>query len=451
MLPEIFLNRMEELLKEEYQLFLNSYNDANVRSLRFNRTIMNKEEFKRIFQYPIVEIEYDNEGFYLKSDIKLGNSPFHHAGIIYFQEPAAMLPVNAIDIKENYKVLDLCAAPGGKTFQISSRLGEGGLLVSNEVNFKRSKILQSNIERLGLKNVLLMSMDADEIGRYYPNSFDLVVVDAPCSGEGMFRKDTDAIKEWSINEVLMCAKRQLMLLTSISDTVKENGYIVYSTCTYSLEENEMVVNEFLKNNDFKLIDVPPIIKKYTVDGYSVEDNEELKKCRRFYPHKAKGEGQFLAVFKRIALNDKNNDFKTVDLSLTNSEKILVDTFLDNIIDKPGIKVIKYNDNINAIELKDFKIVPKNILSLGVKIGEISNNHFIPHHHFFKAYGAHFKNKLDLKSGDIRLERYLAGEVIKEEGIKNGFGVITFNNYPIGGFKATDGVLKNHYPKGLRSK
>jgi len=451
MLPELFLDRMKNLLKEEYQIFLDSYNDINVRSLRFNNKLISKKEFQRRFPYSIEEIEYDNEGFYLNSDIKLGNSPFHHAGMIYFQDPAAMLPVNAADIKEDYKVLDLCAAPGGKTFQIASRLGAGGLLVANEINFSRSKVLLSNIERLGLSNVVLISLEASEIGRIYPNSFDVVLVDAPCSGEGMFRKDVASIQEWSINEVFMCARRQLELLNSIANTVKENGYIIYSTCTYSLEENEMVVNEFLKSKDFTLVNVPDVIKKYTVQGYVVEGNSMLEKCRRFYPYKAKGEGQFLAVLKRITPNNQKKDAKLADMELNREEQRLVDEFLDNALVNKDVKVIKYNNNICAIHLKDFKIVPKNMISLGVKVGEISNNHFIPHHHFFKAYGSYFKNRLDLSFDDERLTQYLAGEVVREETMENGFGVITFNDCPIGGFKATNGVLKNHYPKGLRSK
>jgi len=447
MLPNSFSKRMKTLLKEEYDIFVKSYLDKNIRSLRYNNNRINEQGFINIFSESITKIEYDKEGFYLNSDEKFGYHPHYLSGMYYLQDPAAMIPVNCIDIKEDYKVLDLCAAPGGKTFQISSRLTDG-LLISNELNISRNKTLQSNIERLGLDNVIITSMDSKKIGTNYQNSFDAVFVDAPCSGEGMFRKYPETIDEWSDNKVLKCAEIQSRLLNDIKDTVKKNGYIVYSTCTYSLEENEMIIDEFLKNNDFILVDIPDTIKKYTTEGYLLNSNIELSKCRRFYHHKNKGEGQFVAVLKRISDNNFSNKNKTINMKLSIEEERIVNEFLNNTLIDKELKVLKYKDNIVSINMKDLNILPNNIVACGVKIGEIQKGRIIPHHHFFTAYGKHFKNKLDLLLDDKRLVEYLKGNVIDSE-INNGYGVVLVNGCTLGGFKAVNNTLKNHYPKGLR--
>lgn len=448
MLPVLFKTRMKELLNSDYNKFINSFNEPNIRGIRYNKFYLSKQKFVKLLRN-IEKIPYDDEGYYLTSDIKLGNHPFHQAGIFYLQDPAAMVPINCIDIKSNYNVLDLCAAPGGKTFQIATKLTDG-LLMSNEINMTRNKVLQQNIERLGLKNIILTSMDSKKINKYYKNSFDVVLVDAPCSGEGMFRKYPEAVLEWSQNEVIMCAERQLQLLNDIAVVVKENGYIIYSTCTYSLEENEIVIDKFLSNKDFILIDPLNKINEHTVNGYIVNNNNQLTKTKRFYPHLSKGEGQFVAVLKRVKSNNTINDYK-IDISLTNEEQKIVDTFLDETIGHHNITTYKYNNNIVTLNLNNFKFINTNIVALGVKIGEIKNGRIIPHHHFFKSFGLNFTNKLNLSLTDKRLKLYLEGNIIVNEQTKNGFGIIMLDACPLGGYKAVNGVLKNHYPKGLRTK
>ena len=430
MLPDEFNNRMKILLKNEYNDFINSFNEKPVKSIRVNTSKITVEEFIKISPFKLEKIPYTQDGFYVEYD-GLGNHPYHHAGLYYVQDPAAMMPANTINLENDFIVLDLCAAPGGKSGQIGSKLKDG-ILVANEINPARAKILFSNIERMGLTNTIILNNDSYTLSKKYKKTFDVIFIDAPCSGEGMFRKDSSAIKEWSLNKVLECAKIQKELL-------KNGRFIVYSTCTYSLEENELQITEFLDNYDYEIIDINENIRKYTSSGY-IDDNinPSLKKAVRFYPHIFKGEGQFACVLKKKGNLIKTKlDFKTNDI---------IDKYIKSDIN------IKLNTEIydNKCYTKlPFDINGLKIISSGVKLGEIKKDRFIYHHNFITAYGIFFKNKLNLSLNDPRLAKYLHGYEIEDENVSNGYGVILVNNYPLGLFKASNGRLKNHYPSGLR--
>ena len=299
-LPEKYEQRMKILLGEEYEKYIGALGEKPVRALRVNTDKISTEDFLRICPFPVEKIPYVENGFYFDLD-GIGNHPFHHAGMFYIQEPAAMVPVESVDIDPNWKVLDLCAAPGGKSSQIKNKLGEKGVLVSNEIVPSRCKILTSNVERLGLKNVITTCMDSERIARLYPKTFDFIMVDAPCSGEGMFRKEQIAIDEWSKENVEKCAARQMEILENATKCLKNGGYIVYATCTFSLEENEMLIDEFLSNHpEFELVRVNEEVEKNTSDGIFFDGCkcENITFTRRVYPHKNKGEGQFMAVVRK---------------------------------------------------------------------------------------------------------------------------------------------------------
>ena len=231
MLPGEFKDRMKVLLGNDYENFINSFSKSEVKSIRVNTEKIEVEDFIKIAPFEIEKIPYTLDGFYV-NEVGLGNHPYHHAGLFYIQDPAAMMPANLIDLDEDMIVLDLCAAPGGKSGQIGAKL-KNGILVSNEINSNRAKILFSNIERMGLKNTIVLNNDSYSLAKKYPNTFDVIFIDAPCSGEGMFRKDPSAIKEWSLKKIEECAKIQKELLKNANIMLKDGGIIVYSTCTYS--------------------------------------------------------------------------------------------------------------------------------------------------------------------------------------------------------------------------
>lgn len=314
--------------------------------------------------------------------------------MLYFQDPSAMIPVNCLDIKPDYTVLDLCASPGGKTFQLSLKL-PNGLLVSNEVNHERNKVLQANIERLALNNVILSSLQPSQFKEHYPNSFDIVLVDAPCSGEGMFRKYPESINEWSKEQVTKCSYRQKEIIDNIIPCIKENGYLIYSTCTFNTEENEEIIEHILNTKIFELMEVPDVIKNVTSKGIAINNDLRLRKCRRIYPHLSNGEGQFVALLKRISPNN-SNQVKSPIINLSNPEKEIVTNFLSSTLIDPNIPLIKYKNTFSSIDIKNLYIKENGIVSCGVKIGDIVKNRIIPHHHFFKAFGQNFKIKLDIK-------------------------------------------------------
>lgn len=439
MLPEEFRKRMKKLLGTEYDSFEKTFSEEEVKAIRINTTKINVADFLKISPFKLEKIPYTDDGFYVK-DKNIGIHPYHYAGLYYIQDPGAMMPFNAINLEDDYIVLDLCASPGGKSGQIASFL-KRGILVSNEINTTRVKTLYSNIERLGLTNVIITNNDSFTLSKKFKKTFDIIFIDAPCSGEGMFRKNEEAINTWSNKKIIECIKIQKELLKNADIMLKDGGYIVYSTCTYTIEENEKQISNFLENYNYEVIDISNKLKKYTKEGYIKKGiNKELKKAARFYPHIAKGEGQFVCILKKNGKLDK----KKLEFNTNN----IIDKYINNDIN------IKLNTGI--INDKCYTKLPINltglkIISSGVKLGEIRKNRFIYHHYFASAYGKYFINKLNLTTSDERLDKYLKGYEIEDKMIKNGWGVILVDNYPLGLFKATNGVLKNHYPQGLRKK
>ena len=446
--PEAFNNRMKQLLSDDYDSFIEALSAEPIKGFRVNTDKISLVEFEKINIFGEEKIPYVENGYYLNYE-KAGNHPYHHAGMIYIQEPAAMAPAECIDIDPQWKILDMCAAPGGKSTQLKNKLGESGLLVSNEIISSRCKILTGNIERLGLKNTVTTCMDTNKLIRHFPAFFDLIMCDAPCSGEGMFRKDDTAIEEWSEENVRMCAERQAEILENAVQLLKNGGYIIYATCTFSLEENEMLIDSFLQQHkDFELIDVNEKIKPYTMPGIFFEgcQTENISFARRFYPHTAKGEGQFMAVLHNTSAYAENcsSSIKSVKI-----DKTITDFLDDTLITYDKSCVTLYNGN--PVYLTPVTEIAKGTaFSCGVTIGEIKKNYILPHHQFFSAMGQCFRRKIDLKADSSDILRYLHGEEIDVD-CENGWAVITVEGCPIGGIKVSNGKAKNHYPKGLRLK
>ena len=450
-LPQEFENRMKTLLGDEFEDFKKSFDEPPVRAFRVNTQKISLEDFEKIDPFGGEKIPYVPNGFYFDYD-GIGNHPYHHAGMFYVQEPAAMVPVESIEIGKNWKVLDMCAAPGGKSSQIKNKLGKDGILVSNEIIPSRCKILTGNMERMGFQNVVTTCMHPQKLVKMFPqNYFNMIMVDAPCSGEGMFRKEEIAIDEWSPENVKMCAERQAEILDCAAKLVKLGGYIVYSTCTFSLEENEMTVDAFLqRHSGFELVPATEKVRENTVDGIHFDGCkcENIHYARRCYPHKTKGEGQFVAVL-HYADSPIDSEHFFVPMGKEKLDKTLIDFLDDTLTTYKKENVQMYNGN-PVYFTPDFPVPRGVAFACGVTIGEIRKNYVVPHHQFFMAMGKDFKRKIEFTANSEEIKKYLHGEEFNTD-CSNGWAVVMVDGCTLGGVKVSNGRAKNHYPKGLRSK
>lgn len=449
-LPESFLNRMKALLGGDFPAFLASYDNPPARGLHVNLHKITPADFAEAADFPVKPIGYTSDGFTFEYD-KIGNHPLHHAGAIYVQEPSAMLPLSMIPedlLPENPRILDVCAAPGGKSSQAANLFaGGGGFLVANEVVPKRCLTLAENIERQGYRDAMVTGLSADALGALFDGVFDLTVVDAPCSGEGMFRKNPAAVDEWSEENVQNCAIRQRQILSAVAGTVKPGGYLLYSTCTFSTEENEETVVDFLENHpEFEPVDPPQAVKEATAAG-KLPNGAEMSFCRRFYPHLADGEGQFAALFRRKSGETLGFCYQSDFTPPSKADLAVVREFLAEVLGDSGkdLTLAARKDGIYAVH-PDFPIPQRGVLSPGVKIGTVQKGRLIPDHRFFMAYGGDFRNRLELDG--VQAVAYLKGNTVAC-GAFTGWGVAAYRGCTLGGIKVSGGVAKNHYPKGLR--
>ncbi len=455
MLKEEFKEKMKEIIHDGYDDFIEALEcGAAVRGLRQNLIKTNGTPSEGLAPY-LTKLSYVDNGYILSSDIQIGRTAEHHAGLIYMQDPGAMATAAALDIEPDWWVADLCAAPGGKSSQIAEKLNTGSFLLSNEYVPKRAKIIVGNFERLGVTRAVVTSLDTARLRDMYIAIFDLVIVDAPCSGEGMFRKSDEAREGWSVENVLMCSKRQREILENARGMVKPGGYLLYSTCTFSPEENEDVIIDFLsKSPEFSLVKVKDELIEVTSPGIERPGSEGLniEYTRRFYPHIFPGEGQYVALMKK----DENTNEKPTTLykdavrSLTKDERAIIDAFeKESLTELPNGRVARVGESIVFIP-HSLPVPEYGVFMSGVLFGEIKGRTFAPAHHFFSAYGGFFKTKVELSRDDERLEKYLLGEEIDVDPALHGWCVVTFEGAPLGGGKASGGRLKNHYPKGLRN-
>lgn len=461
MISDEYKLQMKQILKQDYEKYLSALDEPAVRGLRVNTKKIAVSDFLKENRLgaSLKPIEFSRDGFIFDTDKKIGLTDEHLAGLIYIQEPSSMLSVCASEIeKENrpLKILDLCASPGGKTSQIACRVSEDSIIFSNEIIRSRAEILQSNIERQGFKNVVVLNEEPKDL-LLFKGFFDYVFVDAPCSGEGMFRKNPETIQEWSKQSTTMCANRQKEILEIARQLVCENGKLIYSTCTFNENEDEEIVDWFLNSFDFLLEDVDETIKKVTIP--SSLSNGLSERARKFLPYKSQGEGQFVAVFKNNGEAQKNDLYSKKHgkclIQIGQSENKLVQEFSkqnlfedfswrdlfiagDNIFYVP-----KAFDGNMRTALESLKF-----LTVGVKVGSIEKNRFEPNHNLFMAFEELFKTKIELDEAELK--KYLHGEEILKSDIQaKGYGIVTRNGHAIGGVKISSGRLKNLYPRGLR--
>ena len=444
---EKFFERMSSLLSpEELEVFKKEYEKPSYVGIRVNTLKCSKEKLLDLTDAFSEEdvTPFCSDGFYLKSkDTFSGNHPLHHAGAVYFQEPSAMSAATLLSPEEGDRVLDLCAAPGGKSTQLASALKGTGLIWSNEIVKSRANILLGNFERCGISQGVVSNADPESLCTALEGYFDKVMVDAPCSGEGMIRRDPNALAEWSVEHTVSCATRQLKILESAKKALKPGGIMVYSTCTFSKEENEEVIEKFLKANpDFKLMDAEEDFGRPALSG----------KARRIYPMDG-GEGHFAAKLKKKA--DSYGYTNTTSALPTPDKKIpqlvrdfLSDTFYDT---KPYEKLLIKDDKVYALPEVCPDLSGTHTIRAGVFAGYIKKSYFEPEHSLFMSADINnVKRVIDLRLDDIRVTKFLRGEEIDIDKDVKGYTAVAVEGIILGFGKASGGKLKNKYPKGLRT-
>ena len=533
-LPEAFLENMKQLLGEEYDSFLASYSKSRKNALRLNRLKIFPQEFEKTVPFPVERVPWTDNGYYVDYRDAPGRHPWYRAGVYYLQEPSAMAPAQILPVEPGHRVLDLCAAPGGKATELGARLKGEGLLVANEISPSRARALERNIELFGIRNCVVTNEAPERLAARFPEYFDRILVDAPCSGEGMFRKDAEAARLWSMEKVLRCAGMQREILRSAVRMLCPGGYMVYSTCTFEPVENELAVWEVLsENEDLELIPIPctqgreAFSKAYSFEklrrkGYEVpgqdkqdqdvinQDKMDLTKSVRIWPHRAEGEGHYIALLRKkdgtvgetaaerwSALDDSVRDQslsgavharagkrkegrkrpqKSSGLgNISKQERKLIGEFLERYVSDRDIENSRY-------ERKDAHIyrMPEDcpdiyglkFLRAGLYLGELKKNRFEPSHELALALPAfppdgddivHEAQNNDrdgmiddgarivIRARDERLSAFLRGEPVRlSDERENGWRLVCADRWPVGWGKLVGGVLKNHIPAGWRS-
>ncbi|MBR6270907.1 MAG: RsmB/NOP family class I SAM-dependent RNA methyltransferase [Lachnospiraceae bacterium] len=429
-LPAKFLERMKSQLGGTYEAFLSSYEKPFRRAFRVNTSVTGDDELLHLLggAEVVLPVPFARHCYYYPDDLPLGKSPLHEAGLYYIQEPSAMSVGETVSAAPGEIILDLCAAPGGKTASIAADMAGRGVLFSNEIHPARAKILSQNVERLGLKNCIVTNATPSDLAGRFPAFFDKVLVDAPCSGEGMFRKEPDAIACWSEENIAMCAARQRDILRSADILLAPGGELIYSTCTFAPVENERQIAGFLNEHP----------------GYSLVSMEHL------YPHKVDGEGHFVAKLRKDGtLCRRSFPTKPARIKkelLTVWENFKKDVLIDPDFDSGG-EMLCYGDNLYlcpaAVDLSGIKC-----LRPGLHLGAASGGRFAPGHalsHCLSA--ADVSRAIDLSSDDAA--RYISGLTLPCSTDLAGIVLVTVGGHGLSWGKATRGTLKNHYPKGLR--
>ncbi len=428
MLPVAFLTRMQEQLKEEYPAFLESFERPRAVALRFNPLKGEKPALPFVGE----PVPWEENGYYYDPDSRPGLHPYHEAGVYYLQEASAMSAVALLDPQPGERVCDLCAAPGGKTTQIAGRMLGQGLLLCNEIHPKRAQILSRNIERMGVANALVTNEHPARLAEKYPGFFDRVLIDAPCSGEGMFRKEEAAVTDWSEETVQMCARRQAEILTSGARLLKPGGRLVYSTCTFAPQENELCIEAFLSSH-------PEFERQPVAAPWFASAGEG---AFRLWPHKLLGEGHFVAVLRK-----KEDDHE--DVTIPSGEKLPKEwaAFAKELeIALPAGKAVCFGQSLYWApeEMPDIRGV--RVLRPGLELGLQKKDRFEPVH----ALALWLKSAartVDLSASGSDIQVYLRGETIASQ--MRGWTLVRVDAFSIGWGKGDGKVLKNHYPKGLR--
>lgn len=443
-LPKEFEIRMQDMLGDAYPAFVRSYEKNEMKALRVNTLKGSVEEFLEKAPFfertNIRQVPWECSGFYFDENMPFGKHPFHEAGVYYIQEPSAMTPVSYLEAQPKEKILDLCAAPGGKSTQIASYMKNEGLLICNEIHPVRAKILSENIERMGIRNALVTNETPQRLSEVFGEYFDRILVDAPCSGEGMFRKNEEARREWSLENVKLCADRQDEILDCADLMLRAGGRLVYSTCTFAPEEDEGSVARFLMRHP----------------------EYEIVKTEKLFPHLIDGEGHYLAVLQKAGeVPNGYQGFLKNGLQkgiLTNDVKEFLafqnENLTTNLLEAKEERLLRFGEQLYLMPQEMPSIKGLKVLRAGLHLGTLKKNRFEPSHALALALKkADGKRSMELyadwdKNDTSVINAYLNGLTLNYEGEK-GWYLMTCAGYSIGWGKLAGQIMKNHYPKGLR--
>ncbi len=458
-LPVQFCEEMKRILGDEYDDYLRSMEDRRRFGLRVNTAKISVEEFLRISPFPLTKIPYiDNGFFYDGESVQPAKHPYYFAGLYYLQDPSAMTPASRLPIQQDDVVLDLCAAPGGKATELAARLRGTGLLVANDISAKRAKALLKNIELFGIENSFIVTEYPQKLAEYFEGFFDKILIDAPCSGEGMFRKDPAMVKAWEQNGPQFYADLQEDILRQALPMLKPGGMLLYSTCTFSPLEDEGTVQ--------KILDMDPDMQLVDMEGYEGfssgmpglihSEDETIQKCVRIFPHRLDGEGHFLALFrKKQDAEGMVQSYQQTRSGLKGEQRQLWEEFAANCTKelKP-----EYMESRNGMVYYMPKALPKmrglRFLRSGLFLGEMKKKRFEPSQSLAMALKqGEYKNCLLLSGEDDRVIRYLKGETLvlegKEISAPDGWQLVCVDGYPLGWGKKSNASLKNKYHSGWR--
>lgn len=444
-LPEKYIQRMKDMLGEEYDDYIKSFDENKYCGIRANTLKVSPERLCELVDWELTPVKWCDTGFYYNEEIRPAKHPFYNAGLYYIQEPSAMSTGAMLNVEPGDRVLDLCAAPGGKSTQVAAKLQGEGVIVSNDISASRCKALLKNIEVCGVKNAVITNETPEKLAAKFEGYFNKIIVDAPCSGEGMFRKDDNAVRSWEEHKSEMCCELQRDILKNAAKMLTEGGVIAYSTCTFAPSEDEGMIWEFLSAHpEFELLEVDKA--KGFADGHpewTEGGSEELKKCGRLWPHKIQGEGHFLCLIRK-----KGSSVRLTPMPHKNpSEKELVDfysfcdQFLNIKIDKP---LIIHGSSLMALPENLPNLKGLRIMRSGLYIGELKKNRFEPS----QAFAMTLKKEearltLDFDLGSEELVKYLRGDSFPVD-CNDGWALVCVKGYPLGWGKVQGGRLKNKY-------
>lgn len=481
MLPAQFAERMKEMLGNEYDEFEACYEREKYRALRFNPLKGEVSAFLKQTPFSLTPVPWSKNGYYYDAEDTPGKHPYHEAGVYYIQEPSAQIPAALLEACPGERVLDLCSAPGGKATQIAATMKGEGLLVCNEYVPSRAKILSENIERMGICNALVVNETPQKLADTFAGYFHRIMVDAPCSGEGMFRKNEEAHTEWSPENVQMCADRQDEILEAAARMLLPGGRIVYSTCTFAPLENECAIARFLQtNSDFTVKEImvtqemtseyPDMLKMGMQPGNPewaekemgpLDENikEQLSKTIRLFPHKIKGEGHFAAVLEKDGtlpdvtqkILSRNGMEKPVSIKDCKEYEAFLKTEIktDWLLETQKKSYLRFGDQLYQIPEQMPGLTGLKVLRPGLHLGTILKNRFEPSHALALALRPdEVSHTWNLDENSAGAANYLKGGTFPAEGEK-GWYLISVDGYSIGWGKLAGGIMKNHYPKGLR--
>jgi NOL1/NOP2/sun family putative RNA methylase len=498
-LPEAFKDKMLKLLGDsEYEEFVAALNGQRQYGMRVNTLKAELEEFIGMSPFRLEAVPWTDDGFYISGEDAPGRHPYYHAGLYYIQEPSAMLPGKVLGAEPGDRVLDICAAPGGKSVQIAAALKGSGLLVSNDINTERVKALVKNIELCGIRNAIVLNESPERLAQSFEGYFDKILIDAPCSGEGMFRKDETAARSWESFKCERCTQLQEPILRCAHRMLKPSGILVYSTCTFSPEENERMIAGFIREHPgYELVEIPKIAgieggrPQWAVpdtafgqapgqtlgqascpaseDSYDNSNSNEYGKCDGYYdlertarlwPHRVRGEGHFVAKLMKCG-NGSPADADPVGNKLAEKAEgeITVpydklpasfDEFVRNNMTyfPTGVFMIK-GHNLYHLPEQPPLLAGLKTAKFGWFLGSFEGNRFEPSHSLVTALDKKaFRRTVDFKADSREISSYLKGETLMIEGEK-GLTAVCVDGKTLGWAKQTGDMLKNMYPKGWR--